>query len=91
MDWKIFATTFLTVFIAELGDKTQFITLGISASNSSKWAIFAGSALALTTASAIGVIAGSFIGEHISKKILLIISGLIFILFGFYTLWQGLK
>ena len=51
MHWKTFATVFVTVFVAEMGDKTQLATLLFSADRQvSKWAVFAGSALALTAA-----------------------------------------
>ena len=57
MDWKILASTFGVVFLAELGDKTQLATFGVAAaSGSGKWSVFVGSALALVASSAIAVI-----------------------------------
>jgi putative Ca2+/H+ antiporter (TMEM165/GDT1 family) len=58
MDWKLFASTFGAIFLAEIGDKTQLATLSLAAGGSSRWVVFAGSALALVAASAIAVLAG---------------------------------
>lgn len=71
MDWKIFGTVFATVFLAELGDKTQLATMTFAANGQvSKWTIFVGSAAALVVSSAIGVIAGQAITTVISEKVL---------------------
>ena len=59
MDWKILSTVFTSVFIAELGDKTQLATmLFASDKDASKLTVFAGAALALVVTSAIGVAGG---------------------------------
>ncbi len=76
---KLFWVTFLTIFLAELGDKTQLATLVLSAKSANRWLIFAGSAGALVLAAALGVLAGKFIGEHLPVKFLKISSGLVFI------------
>ena len=60
MDWKVFATVFGTVFLAELGDKTQLATvLFASKSAVSLWTIFIAASAALVLTSAIGVAAGA--------------------------------
>ncbi len=67
MDWKVFATVFIAIFIAELGDKTQLATMLFAADKEvSKLTVFAGAALALIIASAIGVLAGTIISQYIS-------------------------
>ena len=59
MDFRILATVFTSVFIAELGDKTQLATmLFASDKDTSKLTIFLGAAAALVVTSAIGVVAG---------------------------------
>jgi putative Ca2+/H+ antiporter (TMEM165/GDT1 family) len=87
MDWKIFATVFSTVFLAELGDKTQLATLLFSADKpASKWIVFAASASALVVAAGIGVAAGSWIGGQVSPRVLKLVAGAGFVLIGAWTL-----
>jgi putative Ca2+/H+ antiporter (TMEM165/GDT1 family) len=87
MDYKILFTVFVTVFIAELGDKTQLATmLFASGQNVSRWSVFFGSALALITTSAMGVLAGGLISKYLSEKHLSIIAGIGFIAVGVWTL-----
>jgi putative Ca2+/H+ antiporter (TMEM165/GDT1 family) len=87
--YRTFLTVFATVFIAEIGDKTQLATmLFASEEKASPWVIFAGSALALTLAAAIGVVAGSQISRFVSPATLKIIAGIGFILIGTWTLFS---
>ena len=87
MHWKTFATVFVTVFVAEIGDKTQLATLLFSADKqASRWAAFAGSALALTAAAAIGVLLGSQLERFISPKVLKTVAGVGFLAIGAWTL-----
>ena len=62
---SIFITTFTTIFIAELGDKTQIATLMLSAESGKPIIVFLGSSLALISSSIVGVL----IGKWLSKKI----------------------
>ena len=90
MDWKIFATVFASVFIAELGDKTQLATMLFAADKDvSKWTVFFGASAALIVASAIGVLAGSLLSEYINEKYLHYIAGVGFVLIGALTLWRA--
>jgi Ca2+/H+ antiporter, TMEM165/GDT1 family len=65
MDWRVFLTTFGVIFLAEMGDKTQLAAMTMAAQSNRPWAVFIGSALALTAVSAIGVVVGSVIGNYI--------------------------
>jgi putative Ca2+/H+ antiporter (TMEM165/GDT1 family) len=89
MDYRIILTTFLTVFFAELGDKTQLATLVISSVSNSKLSVFIGSALALASASFIAVVLGDYVGEYLNQKILYKISSVSFFLMGSYYLYKG--
>ncbi len=81
---------FVTVFVAELGDKTQLATmLFASEKEVSKWAVFAGSSLALIVASGMGVLAGSLVSEYVSSKALSAIAGAGFIIIGVWTLLRA--
>jgi len=86
MDWKMFATIFGTIFVAELGDKTQLATLLFSADKpASKWMVFGASASALTVAALLGVLAGGWIGQHVSPKALKLVAGAAFVVIGVWT------
>jgi len=90
MDWKIFATIFAAVFIAELGDKTQLATMLFAADKDvSKWTVFLAASAALIVASAIGVLAGSLLSAYINERMLSYIAGVGFIVIGAYTLYQA--
>ena len=90
MDWKVFLTIFGSVFIAELGDKTQLATMLFAADKEvSKWTVFLGASLALIVASGLGVLAGSAISQFVSTRYLHIIAGIGFIAIGVWTLWRA--
>ena len=58
MDFTLLISTFVTVFLAELGDKTQLATVAISGTSNRPLAVFLGSSSALVLASLIGAVAG---------------------------------
>ena len=90
MDWKIFITIFGAVFIAELGDKTQLVTMLFATDKEvSKYTVFFAASAALVVASAIGVLAGSLLAEYINMKYLHYIAGIGFILIGAFTLYNA--
>lgn len=90
MDLKLFVTVFATIFVAELGDKTQLATLLYAADGQhSKLVVFAGAALALVATSAIGVLAGSLVSRHVGPQVLTWVAGIGFIAIGVWTLAQG--
>jgi putative Ca2+/H+ antiporter (TMEM165/GDT1 family) len=90
MDWRIFLTVFATVFIAELGDKTQLATmLFASDKDVSKYMVFFAASAALIVASAIGVLAGSVLSAYINEKYLHYVAGVGFILIGAFTLYRA--
>jgi putative Ca2+/H+ antiporter (TMEM165/GDT1 family) len=92
MDWKVFGTVFGTVFLAELGDKTQLATLLFaSKSTVSLWTIFAAAASALVFTSAIGVAAGAAVAHYVSPKYLSYAAGVGFILIGLWTVFQAAR
>lgn len=89
MDWKLVATTFATVFVAELGDKTQLATLTFATSGNSRWAVFIGSALALVATSALAVVGGEALTRVISPVLLKRVAGAAFLLMGGWVLWTS--
>ena len=90
MNLKLLATVFGTIFVAELGDKTQLATLLYAAdARHSRWTVFMGSSLALVATSGLGVLAGGWIGAHISPRTLGWVAGLGFIAIGVWTIWKA--
>ena len=90
MDWKIFLTVFSSVFIAELGDKTQLATMLFAADKEvSRTTVFLAASAALVVASGLGVLAGSVLTQMISEKILHYVAGAGFIVIGVFTLLRA--
>jgi len=87
---RLFWITFMTVFLAEIGDKTQLAALLLSAKEKRFWPIFLAAALALTLASALGVALGRFLGEILPLEIIRWAAGLLFIALGVLILWGKL-
>ena len=91
MDWKLLATVFTAVLVAEMADKTQLVTMLFAADRAvSKWTVFLGSASALILTSAIGVLAGTLLSQVVNVKMMSVIAGCGFILIGAWTLYHGL-
>ncbi len=87
MDLKLLATVFASVFVAELGDKTQLATLLFAADPQvSKLSIFLAASAALIVATGIGVLAGGVVSQHVSPAALRYVAGAGFILIGVWTL-----
>jgi len=86
MDWKIFIATFTTIFIAELGDKTQFAAFATATQTKSTFSVLLGTVLALSIAGIIGVLAGSFLGSFVDPIKMKYFSGSAFILMGLWVL-----
>ncbi len=90
MEWKLFATVFAAIFVAEMADKTQLVTLLFAADKEvSKWTVFFGSASALILASAIGVLAGTLLSQAVSARMMSMIAGSGFVVIGILTLYHG--
>lgn len=82
----VIVITFLTVFVAEIGDKSQLMTISLASKYDSK-NVFAGifSGIAIITLLAVGL--GTLLFEYIPILYVKIIASLIFIIFGLYTLF----
>jgi len=89
MDWKLFGSTFLAIFLAEMGDKTQLATLSFAASGTSRWTVFGASALALVSTSAIAVMAGEAVARHVPPVWIRRAAGALFIVLGVWTLMRA--
>lgn len=87
MDLKVFTAIFTSVFIAELGDKTQLATMLFASDKEvGKGTVFLAAAAALVVASAIGVVVGATLSNFVSEKHLKLAAGIGFIAIGAWTL-----
>ncbi len=86
MDWKIFGTAFVTLFLAELGDKTQLAIITMTAKTDSKVAVFLGASLALMFVSLLGVLFGGILSQYVPTEWLQRIVALGFITIGILML-----
>lgn len=82
MVWQAFFTAFVTVFVAELGDKTQIATFGLAGAQASKLAVFAGASLALCANAAIAVVLGELVSRHVPPHVLQRVAGVVFVVLG---------
>ena len=80
--WRTIFSTFILVFLAELGDKTQLSTMLLASKSNSIWHVFIGSACALVLSSIIGVLVGSAIHKYIPGTYIQVVSGIAFLIVG---------
>ncbi|MBM5802618.1 MAG: UPF0016 domain-containing protein [Cyanobacteria bacterium K_DeepCast_35m_m2_155] len=87
----LLASTFATVFLAELGDKTQLAIVTISGTSSRPGAVFAGSATALVLASLVGAAAGGSLSSLIPANLLQLAASVGFLLIGAQLISKSLR
>jgi putative Ca2+/H+ antiporter (TMEM165/GDT1 family) len=88
---SIFITTFTTIFIAELGDKTQIATLMLSAESGKPIIVFLGSSLALISSSVVGVLIGKWLSKKISPNKFALFTGSLMILISVFLAYDTFK
>ena len=86
--WAVFASTFVTIFLAEIGDKTQLTTLLMTAESQSPWIVFAGAGSALVTTSLLGVLLGQWLASHLSPKTIERSAGVILLLISLTLIFE---
>ena len=86
--FSIFVTTFTTIFIAELGDKTQIATLMLSAESGKPIIVFIGSSLALIGSSVVGVLIGKWLSQKISPSKFSFFTGFLMILISIFLAYD---
>ena len=86
--FSIFITTFTTIFIAELGDKTQIATLMLSAESGMPNIVFIGSSLALISSSVVGVLLGKWLSKKISPNKFAFFTGVLMIIISLFLVYD---
>ena len=84
-------TTFVAVFLAEIGDKTQLTTITLSSTTNKPLAVFIGSSFALILATLLGALAGGSIANLIPDFLLKLLSGIVFLILGIQLLAQSIN
>ena len=82
-------TTFVTIFLAEMGDKTQLTTITLSSTTNKPVAVFIGSSIALILATLLGALAGGSIANLIPAFMLKLLSGIVFLIIGINLIAQS--
>lgn len=81
-------TVAIAFFIAEMGDKTQLMTVTIAAENQQPLFILMGTTVGMLVADSIGILGGAWMNKHIPEVYIKWIAGLVFMFFGTMTLYN---
>ncbi len=90
LSWEIFTLAFSTLFIAEMGDKTQLAVFSLVTDSRAPLSVFLGASLALILVTLIGALFGNLVSKIIPPHFLKIGAGILFVGIGFFTLWESL-
>ncbi len=82
MDWRTLGATFGTIFLAELGDKTQVASMMMAAQSKSPWTVFLGAALALILVTLIGILVAQALTQVLPLELIKKGAGLGFMILG---------
>ena len=88
--WAVFASTFATIFLAEIGDKTQLAILLMTAESRNPLIVFAGAGSALIATSLLGVLLGRWLASRIAPRTLERAAGVILLAISVVLLWEVL-
>ena len=82
MDWKIVGGTFVMIFLAELGDKTQLAIFSFAAGSRSPGEVMVGAGGALLLTTLLAVLIGSTVIRFVPTEVIRYVAGSLFIVFG---------
>lgn len=88
MDWKIFTSTFLLIFLAELGDKTQLAVIALSAKERTPLTIFVSAIFGFALATLIAIIIGTIGAKFLPIEIIQKVAAVTFIIIGVLILFN---
>lgn len=89
MNWQLLGLSFITVFLAEIGDKSQLAAIALGGSTKSPRAVFFGSVAALLLASFLGVLAGEGVAQLLPERMLKAIAAVGFAILAVRLLWPS--
>ena len=91
LNWQVVASSFVMIFLAELGDKTQLSTFAFASRARSPLSVFLGASAALVLTSFIAVVLGEVVGRLIPEKVVKVAAGLLFLGFGVWTIVDAVR
>jgi Ca2+/H+ antiporter, TMEM165/GDT1 family len=91
VNFQILGSTFLMIFLAELGDKTQISTFAFASEAKSPLSVFLGASLALVCTSFLGVVLGGVLGRFVPERIMKFAAAFVFLGFGVWTLVEAIR
>ena len=89
MQKSLFVTTLLTVFLAEIGDKTQLVAMGAAIKSGELLTVFIAASLALVFAIGLSVLLGGVVARVIPSAALRYVSGALFLAAGVWVICRG--
>jgi putative Ca2+/H+ antiporter (TMEM165/GDT1 family) len=89
INWQVFWLAFSTLFIAEMGDKTQLAVFSLTADSQAPFSVFLGAGLALCVVTLIGALFGGMVTRFVPPTYLRLGAGFLFVGIGVYTLWES--
>lgn len=89
MDLRLLLTVLVGIFFAEIGDKTQLAVLAGTSASKKPLEVFIGACAGLILATAVGVLAGHFLGQHLPERWIKAGSGVLFVGIGIWLIWKG--
>ena len=90
MNWRTFALAFGTLFLAEMGDKTQLAVFTLVTQYRSPLAVLLGASSALIVVTSIGVLFGGIVERLVPTHYLRLGAGFLFLGIGIYTIWEAI-
>jgi len=91
LNLQVLGSSFLMIFLAELGDKTQIATFAFASETSSPVSVFLGAALALVLTTFLGVVVGAVAGRFVPQRVMKFLAALVFLGFGAWTLIEAIR
>lgn len=88
VNWKVFFLALSTIFIAELGDKTQLAVFSLVSESRAPWEVFLGASLGLALVTLVGVLFGGVLSKYIPPLYMRLGASFLFIGIGLYSLWK---
>jgi putative Ca2+/H+ antiporter (TMEM165/GDT1 family) len=79
---KTFWITFATLFVAELGDKTQLSVITLTSKTGEAWKVFLGAASALILVTLLGVLLGEVLVRYVPESVIKRVAAAAFIVIG---------